>query len=187
ALLGREPARARQETTPVLAEDLEAAGGPAVALLLVGLERVGEEAVAVAPVGVMREPALFQDGEAEIGVLADRIAGPAASLHERGAAHQAHGAMHDDRVGLVPLHHYDVEAAGIFAVHRRVHWAALAVTMILRRLDQAHFGIAELRYQILEPVGVDRIVGVDDADDLRVRRGVSERESQRTGLVALKQ
>ena len=39
----------------MLAQDLEAAIGPAVALLLVGFERVGQQAVAVAAVGVVRD------------------------------------------------------------------------------------------------------------------------------------
>ena len=56
---------------------------------------------------------------------------------ERGAADQAHGAVDDDGVGLVALDHADVEEAGIFAVHGMVHHAALAVAMILRRLDHA--------------------------------------------------
>ena len=117
--------------------DLEAAIGPAVTLLLVGFERVGQQPVAVAPVGVVREPAALEHGEAEIGVLADGVARPAAGGLERRAADQAHGAVHDDGVDLVALHHADVEEAGIFAVHGVVHQRALAVAMILRRLDQA--------------------------------------------------
>ena len=64
---------------------------------------------------------------------------------QRGAADQAHGAVHDDGVGLVPLHHADVEEAGVFAVHGVVHHAALAVAVILRRLHQADLGIGEQR------------------------------------------
>ena len=120
-LLAREQARARQELPPVLLEDLEAAIGPAVALLLVGLEGVGQQAVAVAAVGVVDLPALFEHGEAEIGVLADGVARPAAGGIERGAPDQAHGAVHDDGVGLVALDHADVEEAGIFAVHGVMH------------------------------------------------------------------
>ena len=121
----------------MLLENLEAAIGPAVALLLVGLETVGQQAVAVAAVGVMRVPAELEQREAEIGVLADGVARPAAGGFQRGAADQAHGAVHDDGVGLVPLHHADVEEAGIFAVHGVMHQAALAVAVILRRLHQA--------------------------------------------------
>ena len=51
-------------------EDLESAVGPAIALLLIGLERVGQQAMAVAPVGVMRDPAILEDREAEIAVPA---------------------------------------------------------------------------------------------------------------------
>ena len=43
----------------------------------------------------------------------------------------------DDGVDLVPLHHADIEEAGIFAVHHRVHDAPVAVAVILRRLHEA--------------------------------------------------
>ena len=79
----------------------------------------------------------------EIGVLADRVARPSARLIERGAANQAHGAMHDDGVDLVALDHADVEEAGIFAIHRVMHDAALAVAVILRGLHQPDLGIGE--------------------------------------------
>ena len=123
-LLAREPARAGQEAAPMLLDDLEAAIRPAMALLLVGLESVGQQAVAVALVGVVRLPAVLEDGEAEIGVFADRVARPAAGGVERGAADQAHRAVHDDGVDLVALDHADIEEAGIFAVHGVMHDAA---------------------------------------------------------------
>ena len=72
------PARAGQQMPPVLLEDLEAAVGPTMALLLVGLESVGQEAMAVAPVGVMDLPAMLEHEQPEIGVLDDRVARPAA-------------------------------------------------------------------------------------------------------------
>ena len=69
--------------------------------------------------------------------------------------------MHDDGVGFVPLHHADVEEAGIFGVHRVVHDAAFAVAVILRRLHEADVRIGEQRHQILQPVRLHDIVGVD--------------------------
>ncbi len=59
ALAPFHAARARHETAPVLLDDLEAAIGPAMALLLEGLIGVRQQAVAVAVVGVMREPAML--------------------------------------------------------------------------------------------------------------------------------
>ena len=139
-----------------------------MALLLVGLEGVGQQAVAVARVGVVDLPAVLEHGEAEIGVLDDGVARPAAGGIERGAADQAHGAVHDDGVGLVALDHADVEEAGIFAVHGVVHERALAVAVVLRRLDHADLRIGEGRHEVLEPVGTHHVVGIDDADDLGV-------------------
>jgi hypothetical protein len=45
----------------MLAHELRAAEGPAVTLPLIGLERIGKEPMAVAAIGVMREPAVFED------------------------------------------------------------------------------------------------------------------------------
>ena len=61
--------------------------------------------------------------------------------------------MRDDRVELVPLHHADVEEAGIFAVHGVMHDATFTVAVILWRLYQPHARIAEDRHKILEPTG----------------------------------
>src|SRR5690606_12935252 len=92
ALLVRgEQAGTRQEAAPVLLDDLEAAIGPAVALLLERLVAVGQQAPTVAAVGVERAPALLEDRQTEVGVLADRVAGPAAGLLQRFTADQAHG------------------------------------------------------------------------------------------------
>ena len=63
---------------------------------------------------------------------------------ERGAPDQAHGAVHDDGVGLVALDHADVEEAGIFAVHGVMHERAFAVAVVLRRLDHADLRIGEV-------------------------------------------
>ena len=60
-LLARQAAaRAAADWRQCLLQDLEAAIGPAVALLLVGLEGVGQQAVAVAPVGVVDLPAMLE-------------------------------------------------------------------------------------------------------------------------------
>ena len=65
-----------------------------------------------------------------------------------------------------------------------MHDGAVAVAMVLRRLDHADLGVGEGRHEVLEPVGLHHVVGVDDADDLGVGGGVREREAQRAGLVA---
>src|SRR5207248_5329576 len=84
ALIGRQPARAGKKTSPVLLDDLETATGPAMALLLESLVGVRQQPVAVAVIGVVRQPAMLDDREPEIGVLADGVAGPAAGhVHRR--------------------------------------------------------------------------------------------------------
>ena len=69
--------------------------------------------------------------------------------------------MHDDGVLLVALHHADVEEAGIFAVHGVVHGGAVAVAMILRRLDHADLGVGETGTRSLSQFGSHHVVGVD--------------------------
>ncbi len=185
ALIRCQPAGAGQEPPPVLLDDLEAAIGPAVALLLERFIGVGQQAFAVAHIGVVGEPARLLDRKPEIGVLADRVARPAADLVHRGAADQAHRAVHDDGVEFVALDHANVEEAGIFAVHDVVHQRTVAVAMLLRRLHQADAGIGEGRHEILQPVRMHDIVGVDDADDLGINSGAFHRDAQRAGLEAL--
>src|SRR5882757_5164563 len=58
-LLARQPSDARQQMAPVLPQDLEAAIGPPMALLLESIEGVGQETMPVASIGVMDLPALL--------------------------------------------------------------------------------------------------------------------------------
>ena len=127
----------------MLAHQLRSAECPAVALALIEFELVGQEPVAVAAIGVMREPAVFEDRQPEIGIFDDGVARPAADVLDRGAANEAHRAVHDDAVELVSLHHADVEEAGIFRVHGGVQRRAIAVAMILRRLHEADAPVGE--------------------------------------------
>ena len=138
--------------------------------------------MAVAAVGVVNLPAVLQHGQAEIGVLADGVARPVAGGLDGGAAHQAHGAVRDDGIGLVAHDHADIEETGIFGVHGMMHEGAVAVAMVLRRLHDADLRIREGRDQVLEPVGMHHIVGIDDADDGGVGGGVGERQAQRAGF-----
>ena len=56
--------------------------------------------------------------------------------------------------------------------------------MLLRRLHQADLRIGEDRDEIRQPARRDHVIGVDDADDLGIRRGPLQRDAQRTGLEA---
>ena len=82
-LLARQALGPGQKVPPVLAHELQAAERPTVPLPLVGFERVRQQPVAVAVIGVVREPATLEDGEAEIGVLDDGIARPAPGALDR--------------------------------------------------------------------------------------------------------
>ena len=93
--------------------------------------------------------------------------------------------MNDDGVDLVALDHADVEEPGIFSVHDVVHQRGIAVAVVLRRLHQPDAGIGEYRHQVLQPVRLHDIVGVDDADDLGVDRGPLHGDAQRAGFKTL--
>ena len=120
----------------------------------------------------MRGPAVFEQRQPEIGVLDDGLARPAADGVDRRAPDQTHRAVDDDGVDFVALDHADIEEPGIFRVHRMVHDRAVAVAMILRRLNEPDARLGEQRHQVLQPIRLHDIVGVENADDFRVRRGV---------------
>src|SRR3977135_4235627 len=123
---------------PMLADDLKPAIGPAMTLLFEGIERVGQQTMTVASIGIMNLPATFEDCQAEVGVFDDRVARPATGCFKRSAPDEAHRAMHNDGIGLVALDHADIEESCIFAVHGLVHDRALAAAMVMRSLDTAH-------------------------------------------------
>src|SRR5499427_10290648 len=101
----------------------------------------------------MSLPPELQDGETEVGVLADGVAGPSGGGLERGSANEAHGAVDDNGIGFITLDHADIEEARILAVHHIMERTALAVAVILWRLHQPDLGIGEDRDQIAEPIG----------------------------------
>ena len=169
----------------MLLDELHAAIGPAVALPLIGGEVRRQQAPAIAAARVMGAPAAREQRETEIGILDDGVARPAAGIDQRAPADKAHGAVRDDGVDLVPLHHADVEEAGIFAVHHRMHDAPVAVAMILRRLHEPDGRRGKGRHKVLQPIGMHDIVGIEHADDFGLRRGMLEREPERAGLEAL--
>ena len=90
--------------------------------------------------------------------------------------------MDDDGVDLVALNHSDIEKTGIFGVHGAMNETAVAVAMVLRRLNDPHMGVGERRRQVLEPIPIDHIVSVDDTDDLSIRRRLRDRKPERGRL-----
>ena len=93
--------------------------------------------------------------------------------------------MDDDGVDLVALDHADIEETGILGVHGGMDETAIAVAMILWRLNQSNLGIGKAGDQIPEPLRIDHIVRVDDADDLGIGGGLRHREPERCGLESL--
>jgi len=62
----------------MLADDLKPAIGPAMTLLLEGIECVGQQTVTVASISIVNLPATFEDRQAEVGIFNDGVTRPAA-------------------------------------------------------------------------------------------------------------
>ena len=67
----------------MLLDDLQAAIGPAVALLLVGFERVGQETMTIPSIGVMDLPPVLEHMQTEIAILDNGVTRPASGCDER--------------------------------------------------------------------------------------------------------
>ena len=163
---GQRALLARQHLAPVAFQNLHRAIGPAEALALIAGETVGRQAKAKTAVHVDGLPAADHQAQAHLRILANAPFGPVADLVHRFAADQRHGAVLDDRVALVALHHADVEEAGIFPVDHFLEGVAAPVVMVLRRLHEADFLAVEIRRQAFQPVRFDQVIGIDHADDL---------------------
>ncbi len=57
--------------------------------------------------------------------------------------------------------------------------------MFLRRLHDADARVGEHGYEVLQPVRIDHVVRIQDADDLGIGGGAVHRDPERTGLEAL--
>src|SRR3546814_4138311 len=94
-LAERQAAAARKEGLPMLAQDLHRTVGPALALGAIGGDAVGQDALAIAAIRVVRHAAVPEDPEAEFGILDDRIRRPAADVQHGLLADEQHRAMRD--------------------------------------------------------------------------------------------
>ena len=124
-----------------------------------------------------------EHAQRELRVFRDAPLAPAADLLERRAAQQAHRAREDDRVALVPEGHRDGEEVPVRVVARAQVTIGLVLPIVLRCLDERDAVFDEVADRRAQPLRVDFVVGVDDADDLRTWIGVlGEREVERTRL-----
>src|SRR5262249_61218250 len=112
--------------------------------------------------------------EAEPRTLADTPLGPAPDARQRALPDERHRAVLDDRVALVPVMHPDPEKAIELPVRHPPEGARLEVAMSLRRLDDGDAGAAEVGDEVPQPVAIDRVVRVDDADQLGPGVGLAQ-------------
>src|SRR5437899_1290417 len=92
--------------------------------------------------------------------------------------------MNNDGICLIALNHANVEEAGVFPIHGVMHEAAIAISMVLRRLHHSNLGVDEGRHEVFEPVGTYHVIGIDHGNKLGVSSGMRERETQSTGFEA---
>ena len=173
-----------QQLGPPLAQDLHAAEGPAEALLLEPVEIQRHHARAVR--GAVVHPAIpaAEDAQAGLGVFGDARLAPAPDLLQRGAADQAHGAAEDDRVAVRPRPHGHVKEIAEAEEQSPQIAVVLPVAVVLRALREPHRGIVEVPHHRREELRGHDVVGINDPDDLDVRRQPPGGLVERPGLVA---
>ena len=154
---------------------------PALALARVGGEIVRQQSGTEHAVDVHRLAALAQQPQAELGVLADAVLGPA-QPPQVGGAHQRHRAVLHDGVALVAMVHADAEEALGLPVHHAVEGPWRFQPVRLRGLDHAHRRVLEMGPNLQEPARVDHVVGVHHRHPARLGVGHGQRLVQRTGL-----
>ena len=99
-------------------------------------------------------------------------------------ANDRHGAVLNDGVALVAVHHADFEEPVVLPVDHLLEEVALPAPVVLGRLDNTHLRPFEVRHEGREPVGTHDVVAVDHRHELGRRIGVLQSEIKRSGLVA---
>ena len=130
-------------------------------------------------------PARPQQPDREFRVLGDAPLVPAAEFVQGNPPDEAHGAGEDRAVMLVARRLGDGEEVLVGVVQAAVVAGVAPVPVVLRCLHEADPRVGEQRHAVAQPLRLDLIVRVDDADDLGVRVGeVLKRVVERAGLVA---
>src|SRR3569832_2905463 len=102
-------------------------------------------------VDVDRFITLREQAQAEIRVLAAAPLRPALHDGQRGLADQGHGAVLDDGVAYVAVHHAEVEEAGELPIDHFLESIAFPLAMVLRRLSEGDFVPCVIRRAAAQP------------------------------------
>ena len=177
---GLQPKQQRQ----VLPEDKNRPIGPAETLFLEVRKIVRHQPLAIAFGDVGCLVSLLENTQTQLGVLGDAPFAPSAHFFQHPSPYQCHGTVLDDCIALVAGHHAYMEKAAVLSHTHRFKRILRAVPIILRSLDNAHFGILEVGHHIPQPVGFYGVVAVDHRDNLSRRIGLLQSEVQCSGLEA---
>src|SRR5262249_59401747 len=107
---------------------------------------------------------------------------PAPDLLEDRAPNQAHRAREDDRVAVGARRHGHVEEVAIAVEEAPQVAVVLPVAVVLWRLNERNLRVSEMADCVAQPVGLDHVVGVDNADPLDLAWQPPGRLVQRTRL-----
>lgn len=83
------------------------------------------------------------------------------------------------------MHHADVEEVGELPVDHLFEAIVLPFAMILRRLHEGDVIAFEIWRETAQSIAAHDVIAVDHTDDLRVDCGLSQREIERAGFVAV--
>ncbi len=131
-----------------------------------------------------RQPALSSRSDSSASSVMHHSSHPPTRSSAERRIDQAHGAAEDRAVALVAGLLTDVEEVAVGVVEPPEVRRPLPVAVVLRGLHEGHPPVLEERRAVGQEVGLDQVVGVDDADHLgpRVRHG--EGVVERAALVA---
>ena len=171
-----------QQAAPVQPQDLDSTQRPTKALLLESVEAQRHQALPVGTWHVDAGVAARQHAQAGLGVLRHDIGIPASDFLQRAAPDEAHRAREDDRVPVRATGHRDLEEVLVAEVEPPQVLVVRPVAIVLRGLNERDLGIGEVADHRAEPVRLDHVIGVDDADDLDVCRQARGCFVQRAGF-----
>src|SRR5207245_3037665 len=147
-------------------QDLDSTQCPAETLFLEAVEAERHEPLTVGTRHVDADMATRQHAQAGLRIFGDNIGIPSADLLQRAAPDEAHRAREDDRVAVRAGWHGDLEEVAVAVIETAQILVVGPVAIVLRRLDEGHFGVGEVSDHCPKPIRLDHLIRIHDTDDL---------------------
>src|SRR5580692_1206137 len=166
------------------AELLDGAVAPAETLPFVTVEAFRDQTPAEGRVDVCRLVTVGMDTQRQLGIFGHAPFRPAADVIQYLAPDQAHRAERDRGHALIAAYQCADQIKAVFPVAHAQIGITFPAAVTLRRLDETHGGIVEITDDRSDEIRPYLVVAVDDADQLRLRVGMTQGEIQRAGFGA---